>query len=386
MKPEGERSRREERFGRVVGLLYDSALDEAKWGGVASAIADAFSSTSGVLKTYGGSNGPQLASVTDNLRVSTREQAWADHWHQHDLWVEQARQLDQGVVFTSQSLMPDAQFERTGFYQDWTRRLDIYHMVGVLFPVGQDKTGVLGVHRLRAAGRFVESDCDGLRHLFPHVQRALALRERLRHTALAQEVAMDALERIDTGVLVVNASCVVLYANRAAERLLKSSSEIRTRMRCLCIDDPALNNRMARLVREAVWTSDGKAYAPGAALAVPRPGRLPVTLLVAPWRENWATASATSPAASIFIRDPEASGPGASETLRELFGLTRAEAAIAVAIGEGQSLDRIAATFGVGLGTVRTHLKRTLAKTSTSRQGALASLVARSVAGISARV
>ncbi|MHB9842278.1 helix-turn-helix transcriptional regulator [Paraburkholderia terrae] len=263
------------------------------------------------------------------------------------------------------------------------QQLNIYHMVGVLFPVGRDKTGVLGVHRLRAAGRYIESDCDELRHLFPHVQRALALRERLRHTVLAQGAAMDALERVDTGVLVVNASCVVLYANRAAERLLKSSSEIRTHLQCLCIDDPALNNRMARLVRDAVWTGDGKAHAPGAALAVPRPGRLPVTLLVVPWRENWTNDSASQPAASIFIRDPEASGPGACETLRELFGLTRAEAAIAVAIGEGQSLDQIAATFGVGLGTVRTHLKRALAKTGTSRQGALASLVARSVAGIS---
>jgi DNA-binding CsgD family transcriptional regulator len=387
MKSEGLVVRRNERFnerfGRVVDLLYDAVLDETKWGEVAPEIADAFASTSSVLKTYGGAHDPQLASVTDNLRVSTRDQSWADHWHQHDLWVERATQLDRGFVFTSQSLIPDAQFERTGFYQDWTRKLDIYHMVGVLFPVGRDKTGVLGVHRARTAGRFVEADRDRLRSLFPHVRRALDLRERLRPTALVQEAAMDALERIDTGVLVVNASCVMLYANEAAERLLKSSKEIRAHMQCFCIDDPALNNRLARLVREAVWTSAGKPHTPAAVLAVPRQGQLPVTLLVAPWRSSWTNASAAQPAASIFIRDPEASGPGAQQTLRELFGLTCAEAAIAVAIGEGQSVDQIAATLCVGLGTVRTHLKKALVKTGTNRQGALASLVARCVAGIS---
>jgi DNA-binding CsgD family transcriptional regulator len=373
----------QDRLGPVISLLYDAALDDAQWAGVASAIARAFDATSGVLKTCGGPRGPKLASVTDNLRVAPNEQAWADYWHRNDLWVEHSARLHPGEVFTSQSLMPDTQFERTGFYQDWTRRLDIYHMVGVLFPVGNGETGVLGVHRPLSAGRFVENDRQELGVLFPHVRRALGLRERLRDTALAQRAAVDALDCIETSVLVVDASCMVLYANRAAENLLASSSEIRTHARRVCMNSPALNSRLAKLIRDAVQTSNGAAHAAGAALAVPRQGRLPLTLLVAPWRANWASADVSRPAASIFIRDPEVSGDSATRTLRDLFGLTRAEAAIAVAIGEGQSLDQIAATLGVGLGTVRSHLKKVLAKTGTSRQGALAALVARSVASIS---
>ena len=116
--------------------------------------------------------------------------------------------------------MPDAQFERTGFHQDWTRRLEIYHMVGVLFPGSHGEIGVLGVHRPRAAGAYGEADCRQLRALFPHVQRALAIRLRFRSTALAQNAALDALDRLDTGVLVVNATCTLLYASRAAEQLL----------------------------------------------------------------------------------------------------------------------------------------------------------------------
>jgi DNA-binding CsgD family transcriptional regulator len=65
--------------------------------------------------------------------------------------------------------------------------------------------------------------------------------------------------------------------------------------------------------------------------------------------------------------------------LRELFGLTRTEASVAAALGRGASLENIAANMGIGLATVRSHLKRILAKTGTHRQAETAALLARSV-------
>ena len=84
------------------------------------------------------------------------------------------------------------------------------------------------------------------------------------------------------------------------------------------------------------------------------------------------------PAVLLFIRDPEA--PLAVARLRELFGLTRTEAAVAAALARGQSLEDIAVQRGIGLGTVRTHLKRILAKTGTHRQAQAVALLARSTA------
>lgn len=65
-----------------------------------------------------------------------------------------------------------------------------------------------------------------------------------------------------------------------------------------------------------------------------------------------------------------------------LFGLTASEAAVAAAVGAGQSLEDIAAARGVSVQTVRTQLKQIFAKTGTNRQSALAALIERTASSI----
>ena len=66
--------------------------------------------------------------------------------------------------------------------------------------------------------------------------------------------------------------------------------------------------------------------------------------------------------------------------LRATFGLTVAEAAIASALAEGETLQDIAARTGVRMSTLRTQLTSVLAKTGTSRQAQLICLLAKLVA------
>ena len=79
------------------------------------------------------------------------------------------------------------------------------------------------------------------------------------------------------------------------------------------------------------------------------------------------------------MRDPEAASPTAL-SLQGLFGLTAAEAAVAVALAQGRAAEDLAGRLGVSLNTVRTHIKNVLAKTGTSRQAQLVALILGSVA------
>lgn len=63
-------------------------------------------------------------------------------------------------------------------------------------------------------------------------------------------------------------------------------------------------------------------------------------------------------------------------------GFTAAEAACALLIVEGLSIDQVAARQGISRNTVRAHLRSLYAKTGTHRQAALAALVNRALEGV----
>jgi DNA-binding CsgD family transcriptional regulator len=65
-----------------------------------------------------------------------------------------------------------------------------------------------------------------------------------------------------------------------------------------------------------------------------------------------------------------------AEVIQGLFDLTPAEAKVARAIAELQTVERIADTFGLSRETVRTQLKSVLAKTGVGRQADLTALLA----------
>ena len=65
------------------------------------------------------------------------------------------------------------------------------------------------------------------------------------------------------------------------------------------------------------------------------------------------------------------------ELLVQIYGLTPAEARVAVAVAMGDRIGGVAETFGVSTNTVKTLLQRTFAKTDTRRQTKLAALVTR---------
>jgi DNA-binding CsgD family transcriptional regulator len=67
------------------------------------------------------------------------------------------------------------------------------------------------------------------------------------------------------------------------------------------------------------------------------------------------------------------------EALHSLYGLSQREARMASELMQGRSLDGIAESLHIAKSTARTHLLRIFAKTGTSRQGELVSLLLRTL-------
>jgi DNA-binding CsgD family transcriptional regulator/PAS domain-containing protein len=360
-------SRSSSSLDALIEWLYDAAVDARAWDGIAPALATTFGADSAVFKLHG-NTGVHLLELTDNLHTAPREDAWANHWHRNDLWVERTLALNTSGIVTSQQLLPDAEFERSGYYQDWNRRLGVYHMIGSVFPVASGLSGVVGIHRPRGGSSFGAMERRRLAKLLPHLQRAMRIRSQLTPSRLVANAQAAAFDRLHTSALVLDADGRLLHANVPGESLLREGSNLALSAGRVVAVNPHLGFRWRLLVQQA-------ARAVGGSLLFERAGRPPLTALVAPLRG----ASYPNAAVLVMLRDPEHQAPS-PDLLCQLFGLTATEAKVAAAIAEGQAPEQIARRMDIGVGTVRSHLRQVLTKTGTHRQNELAALITRSVA------
>lgn len=379
----------ERRLLGAIGRIYDAAFDEPLWTGIAAEIAQAFDAPSMALHLRKARQGEaHLLDVTANLVLSSdAERQRAAYWRKNDLWVRRMGDLGLGRVFRNDDIYPDAVFERSGFYQDWCRANGQFYILGTVFQLPGGGTGSFGIHRPRDHRPFDETDRRHAEMLVPHYRRALEMRQRFRVAAVERQATLQALQRSDIAVLVVAPDYQVLHACPKADAMLRQADG-------LCIVGGRLTAKLRsegdalrRLIDGANSWSTGRVLTlnvddrrtDSGSLAITRPGRLPLTLLVAPLRP--LALGIAEPAAIVFVRDPEAATPHGS-ALRDLFGLTPAEAAMAVELAQGRSLKALATSHHVSMNTVRTHLKKVLAKTNTNRQAEAVTLILGSVATV----
>jgi DNA-binding CsgD family transcriptional regulator len=122
----------------------------------------------------------------------------------------------------------------------------------------------------------------------------------------------------------------------------------------------------------------------GGRLRLSRRDRASLTVLVVPHRSRFTWIDVAWPRAILFIADPEEAAAMRCGSLREDFGLTPAEAALALEILKGDGLQSAANRLDISLATAHTQLARAFDKTGTRRQAELVRLILQSQPAIRA--
>src|SRR5262245_58561559 len=126
--------------------------------------------------------------------------------------------------------------------------------------------------------------------------------------------------------------------------------------------------------RLAATLSAGKG--PLGGVLLPRQDGHPVMAYVMPVAEPRGDSPQEDKIIVVLIDSSKQSEPS-KETLRQGFGLTPAEIRVAIAFARGRDLHEIANDQRLSIETVRKYFKAVLAKTNTSRQAELATLLTR---------
>ena len=191
--------------------------------------------------------------------------------------------------------------------------------------------------------------------------------------SLEDGLACRILDQFSVGVVIVDQSARVLFANAAAQLLSEKGGPLQVKSGMTGLS-PEHARRLANVIRSVlkdtvVRMMSFPSSSSGCQLMV----------LVAPVKGAELNRSnfrhLRSAAAILFVCDP-GSPPIPSTWLTEAYGLTLAEARVALAVSSGATVADTARRLRISPNTVKTHLHRVYEKTGTCRQAELARLMA----------
>lgn len=290
--------------------------------------------------------------------------------------------LPPGVARRASDFLSDRDFERSTFYNEVPREFGAYYATATEL-LGDPRQRVYCV-AVRAHGRddFTSEDVSAMQVLVPHIMTALRVTRRLAAADLRTAAGGAALDQLEAGVILVDARARIVFANQTAEAILAGNDGLgtdRDGLRACSLDaTQALRRMVASCDLSAL---NGEA---GGTIEIPRAdGYRSLRIVIAPFRVeplqiDTAWLGAGRPVAILTFAHPERGQRARKEHLRRRFGLTPAEADVALEILKGDGRDASAARLGISATTVRAHLSHIFEKTGVHRQAELVRLLMQS--------
>jgi DNA-binding CsgD family transcriptional regulator len=370
-----------EDYSDLVGRIYDAALDPQLWPETLERVAGAVGATAGGLMLTDPIR-QRFAAVSVGVSPAAVE-AYNKYYWRVDPMAPILGRMPTGLLFTDRSVVARSELERTELHNDWAQPQGLEDSAFAILLRDGPALGAFCLGASKRVNAYERSDSMRLLQLLvPHLQRAARTQWKMDCVIAGRNVAFAALARLRHGVVLVGAGGRVLFANDAAARLAAQTDGLSIGAAGMRAALPSQDAALQRLLAQA-FTSNGAEVPIGGMQAITRvSGRRAFVIYVLPLREIAETFTAYAPCAIAVIVDPDDPPPILPRHLQELYGLTPAEAAVAIQMLRGQGLQAVAAELRVTLSTVRIHLQRVFEKTGTHRQAELVRLLLDGQAGI----
>lgn len=277
-----------------------------------------------------------------------------------------------GAVLACHHHLSNGAVSRNEFFQDFLIPAGSRYLAGSRVWTDGNEDFVLGLMRDVGNQPFPAEalrEAEGLMGHFGRASQLWADTRALRAAAAAGERIAQSQGLAHFGL---NSLGELVYANHNAEAHLRDGSVLRDSQSRLMACDPRDDEALSAGVRHTLEHRMGCSRlignrAPGGALMVSI-APLELDRSVSAWNLDQASVLVT-------VRARNFGAAPSPNALNQMYGLSRAEGALAVALCRGDTLQEYAETAGVSVATVRTQLKAVFQKTTTSRQAELVSLL-----------
>ena len=365
---------------KAVEKLYATALEQDEWLGALESVADVLRVGAGHVILIGGDEddptravGARVHEVDLNRLVFSGGEA--------DGALDFA-ELPAGALVKRRSLVADADFTATEYYNDIVRPLNGFHSV---FSRNETSSAgfALAICRPPNGDDFTSTEMAVMRALLPHISNAVEFGNKLRRAEHRSAIAESVLDQMETGVILTDAGSRPVAINAEAARIVGENDGLSIRTDGLAAATHR-TTEMLRLSIAAIAAEPGfSAHELGAAVPPPSSG---ATRLVLERPSQRAPLLATllpmaglgggsaSGAVALFVKEADAPVQLDRSVIAKAFRLTAREAEVTCLLAEGLDLAATAIRLSISVGTARNHLKRVFEKTDTHNQAALVAL------------
>jgi len=279
-------------------------------------------------------------------------------------------------------VFPDAEVAECSYYHEWMKPLGLAPCGPLGHTIALEDgrpAAVIALFKPEGELPWRAEDCELGNLLVPHLARAWALHQRAHQNAALAE----ALDRLPTGVMLLDSRGHVVICNRSADRILDLEDGLLLDAGVPRAARAPDNAVLQQMIREVVDSKATGRFVEGHVMAVTRPsGRRAFPLMLASLLTAGPGHSLHDAVAVLYVTDVEAQTLQRSEPLRKLYALTQAEVELVELLCDGWSLEESAAHRNVTMNTARSQLKQIFFKTGTSRQSELVRLVLAGIAPI----
>jgi DNA-binding CsgD family transcriptional regulator/PAS domain-containing protein len=355
-----------EDFSRLVSGIYAAAVTPQHWESALREVHRVLDGTAAALFI------PDGAPWYNSTLPVEASQTYREYYHRIDRVAAAAERGPIGVVRTGTELMP---LVRNTEFHDWLRPVDIDDALIVrLTSASRPACLIFGAPR-RTESFDTPERVKLVSGLVPHLQQALRTQNEFAILAQSSADLAGALEAVRHGIVIVGSSWWVINLNTTAERILHAEDGLQMRSARVAATTMHSDHQLHRALHAAL-TDNGSKIRSGRSFICERPsGKRPYVVHVLPLHHTAPNETSSETKALVLIIDPDQEPEPAAALLRRLYGLTIAEADVALHIARGADLKEISDESSVSITTVRKHLQHVYDKTDTHRQAELVRLL-----------
>jgi DNA-binding CsgD family transcriptional regulator/PAS domain-containing protein len=374
-----------EQLGSTLERIYAAAADPALWENALRAIEDFTGSTGAVLDLV-----PKAST--------THPRTFAGSFSRDDCatyalnYMARCPRIAFGLanpdvrIHYDKLVLTEAEMDRDPVYE-WLGKHGLRYYVAGWVGDGQLYRAYLSLQRSHGQGHARPEEVANFALLQRHVEQALSLALKLGTLEQQYRFGLRLLDALPHAIFALDGGGRIVFMNAPAERLVGIGDGLFTdngRLGCRLVGQQPVLDRLvaAALLSEAEGVRGGWLRLRRAS------GRRPYLALVSQLVAGEGLTDEFRPRLLVIVTDPDRAVVPDEQALRDLYGLTGAEARVAVALASGHSVQSAAECLHISAETLRSHLKHLFRKLGVGRQQDLVrtlteiGLVARDATGL----